>query len=461
MAGVMPAVRLAEPLNQFVRRVYDDGAGLPAEVLPLCQQVADMVGQMIEAVRAGERIEVPVDDVAEQLGEHFSEYVLRAEAAEPEVAEVGDAPADAIDAAAEEIVDDAQEVSEAESEAPQPTDQIEIDPEIAEIFSEEATEILERCDEIVEVWRADPTAPALIEELQRQLHTLKGGARLAGLTVLGDLSHELETLIGDLGSGQLPATEDAFELVQRSLDELHRLRDAVQAGIDTADDTGITEGLAADLQAASRDGEPLQVEPEAAEETATAQIAPLEEAEAPDVTAAEEVAESQDERALAADVLLPESEAPASETHEAIAEEAPVGDETTDGEERAPWTPAAAAPESSVRIPVDSIGRQAASNEAGVRTPEWMPPAAAASQLVATYQPAELPVEEQHVVATEPEQVVAAEPEQAVAAEPVAEPEPEPAAAPEAKAEQEEPVVPPPETAPAEEMQVTTPALSP
>ena len=34
---------------------------------------------------------------------------------------------------------------------------------------------------------------ALVFELKRVVHTLKGGARMAGIRAMGDLSHELET----------------------------------------------------------------------------------------------------------------------------------------------------------------------------------------------------------------------------------------------------------------------------
>ncbi len=44
MAGVSPAVDLAAPLNQLVRRLFEDGAGLTAGALALCREVADLIG---------------------------------------------------------------------------------------------------------------------------------------------------------------------------------------------------------------------------------------------------------------------------------------------------------------------------------------------------------------------------------------------------------------------------------
>ncbi len=61
--------------------------------------------------------------------------------------------------------------------------------------------------------------------LKRPLHTLKGGARMAGVAAMGDLSHELESLIIAIELGNVPPSTEAREAVQRSLDELARMRD--------------------------------------------------------------------------------------------------------------------------------------------------------------------------------------------------------------------------------------------
>ncbi len=59
---------------------------------------------------------------------------------------------------------------------------IEFDPEIAAIFAEEAAEILDSSDSSLDRLSNDVADPAAIAELQRDLHTLKGGARMAGIT---------------------------------------------------------------------------------------------------------------------------------------------------------------------------------------------------------------------------------------------------------------------------------------
>ncbi|MCJ7452928.1 MAG: response regulator, partial [Steroidobacteraceae bacterium] len=66
--------------------------------------------------------------------------------------------------------------------------------------------------------------------LQRALHTLKGGARMAGIAAMGDLSHELESLLTQVSGATTPLDERSFEVLQASLDELNRMRDFVNAG---------------------------------------------------------------------------------------------------------------------------------------------------------------------------------------------------------------------------------------
>ena len=53
---------------------------------------------------------------------------------------------------------------------------------------------------------------------------------MAGITAMGDLSHELESLLIQVGGAATPLHERTFEVLQASLDELNRMRDFVNAG---------------------------------------------------------------------------------------------------------------------------------------------------------------------------------------------------------------------------------------
>jgi chemosensory pili system protein ChpA (sensor histidine kinase/response regulator) len=119
-------------------------------------------------------------------------------------------------------------VQPAEELKPPPAE--EFDHEIANIYSEEATELLEAAQGSLTGWDKDRKDKQPVAELQRQLHTLKGGARMAGVAAMGNLSHELETLVLQIDSGAVAGDDHARAVMQASLDELSRMRDLVSGG---------------------------------------------------------------------------------------------------------------------------------------------------------------------------------------------------------------------------------------
>ncbi len=95
-----------------------------------------------------------------------------------------------------------------------------LDPTILAIFLEEAHEVLERCDTTLNTWRDRLTDLKLVQNLQREIHTFKGGARMAGLEGLGDLSHAMESLLERIAGNRLPATVAAVQALEEGCDSL-------------------------------------------------------------------------------------------------------------------------------------------------------------------------------------------------------------------------------------------------
>lgn len=94
------------------------------------------------------------------------------------------------------------------------------DAEILEIFVEEADELLEGMDETIHAMAQERDNHLHIENLLRDLHTMKGGARLATMTALGDLTHEFESeVLEQQAAGN--AADDAFVAL------LHQRHDAL------------------------------------------------------------------------------------------------------------------------------------------------------------------------------------------------------------------------------------------
>ena len=103
------------------------------------------------------------------------------------------------------------------------------DPELLEIFLEEGFDIIDSSAAALARWQAEPQGRQEVETLLRDLHTLKGGARMVEITAIGDLAHELEFLFEGLSSGGLQATPALFSLLQTSHDRLAQMLDAARA----------------------------------------------------------------------------------------------------------------------------------------------------------------------------------------------------------------------------------------
>jgi chemosensory pili system protein ChpA (sensor histidine kinase/response regulator) len=243
MAAVSPAVAVARPLNEYLRHLYDDRVGLPDAGLALVRRAVDVIHGVVEALREGADPGPGDEALAAEIRALHEDYQLRAEAG-------------ATDVLPEEDL---------------------FDPDILELFVEEAGEILEESQGAMAVWRAQPSAAEPVRALQRQLHTIKGSARLAGVRTIGDFSHELESLFEGLAEGGRSTTPGLVDLVQECLDALHHMRDEAAAGRMPDVPAKLNERLAAAVA-----GEPV-VEPE----EAPVEEAPVEEPPREEVPEAE------------------------------------------------------------------------------------------------------------------------------------------------------------------------------
>ena len=70
-----------------------------------------------------------------------------------------------------------------------------LDTELLDLFLEESNDILDHSDGLLARLREHADDRESIVNLQRDLHTLKGGARMAGIYAVGDLGHAMESLL--------------------------------------------------------------------------------------------------------------------------------------------------------------------------------------------------------------------------------------------------------------------------
>lgn len=105
-----------------------------------------------------------------------------------------------------------------------------LDPELLSIFFEESAEILERCNENLIAWEHDLGNQQLLAQLQRDLHTLKGSARMTQVYPVGDLTHQLENLYESLVNEYLTPSHELVALMQKAQFQLEDMVHACREG---------------------------------------------------------------------------------------------------------------------------------------------------------------------------------------------------------------------------------------
>ena len=103
------------------------------------------------------------------------------------------------------------------------------DPDLLDIFLEEAEELLVGMDEDVNTWSKDASDTSALNNLMRYLHTLKGGANMVSATHIGLIAHNLESIYERIINNQIavsPALIQIIRLVQDDIaDRIQIIRD--------------------------------------------------------------------------------------------------------------------------------------------------------------------------------------------------------------------------------------------
>jgi chemosensory pili system protein ChpA (sensor histidine kinase/response regulator) len=90
-----------------------------------------------------------------------------------------------------------------------------VDKELFPIFEEEGQELIPQLQSRMREWVRRPTEASAASACMRTLHTLKGGARLAGAMRLGEMAHRLETAIEHVVARGHASADDVERLVAR------------------------------------------------------------------------------------------------------------------------------------------------------------------------------------------------------------------------------------------------------
>ena len=158
-----------------------------------------------------------------------------------------------------------------------------VDPDLFPFFEEEAQELLPELAAHLRAWTQQPHEVSHAAAGMRTLHTLKGGARLAGAMRLGELAHRLETAIEHLLAreaateheveqllGRADGLNATFEaLCQRDAQAYAAAQEAVQPLIDTPEAPVVTTAWPPLDETAALDAAAIELPPGLAEELLT------------------------------------------------------------------------------------------------------------------------------------------------------------------------------------------------
>lgn len=195
---------IAGPMESYSRILLEHEVVLEETILTYFQEASELIEQVLR--------NEPIDSNRQQ---HLLNQVKAAQSA-LEASEVNESHTES---------EYNTQRSAAEDNMPDASD------EFMAIFLDEAEEILENTQSLLERWQSSPNNMQLMKELQRELHTLKGGARMVGIKPMGDLSHHLESILTRIVEGTAQSNLKLQEIIQNSVDELAAMLEAVRSSV--------------------------------------------------------------------------------------------------------------------------------------------------------------------------------------------------------------------------------------
>ena len=216
--GFSELSQLARNFEHALSRSHRRGPGTPDEA-SLFTEVGDEIRGLVQQFAAGQ-LTTPRPELLARLAEHEAAMAATVKSitqAKPE----GDDDIDAVDA---------------------------IDAELFVIFEEEGLELLPRLAGAMRDWAANPADASGAHAGLRALHTIKGGARLAGAMRLGEMAHRLEASIEQLVA-RGDADTEAVETLEAKVDRLQSTFDILRGHAVAEEVDGVEEADKGDASA--------------------------------------------------------------------------------------------------------------------------------------------------------------------------------------------------------------------
>ncbi len=238
LAGISATVGLA-PINQLgyalehalLRRDHSENPG-SAEALGVIRRAVGELELMLSALAQRQEISVPPGLIDDLDGLFAASVVTAGVLSEPPVKSSsvsGDLLPPMQEASPEAPVSTAAPEVRAPLVPTAPLLNDELDEQLLPIFLEEAAELNQGISAQLRAWRDDPASTEIVRILARQMHTLKGSARMAGAMTLGEIAHALETRIGEVAKAGT-ASADVIDEIESAFDSIRQIVERLERG---------------------------------------------------------------------------------------------------------------------------------------------------------------------------------------------------------------------------------------
>ncbi len=205
--GLRPMAHACERMEEMLDGLSVRGQGLDESAVALLKEAQAAINNLLETLNANAGMSEETEQRFIELSSTFAKWTAFPQDHEPWYIK-GRGTKQALPAG------DVAEVAMA------PGTEEEIDPDLLEIFYDEAVDILDQIDRALGQWRAEHSNLDAVAALQRALHTLKGSARMVSASAIGDLSHNTESLLAKVESGVVSPEEELINLLEEVHDTL-------------------------------------------------------------------------------------------------------------------------------------------------------------------------------------------------------------------------------------------------
>lgn len=239
MAGSSEIAELSGALEKYCKHLQANLALVPAEGLDVLNECATAVGALLAVLNVPDasyadtavlhgRI-MALYSIPFELSENACEVTEEAQSVTESDGESEAMPLVAVDTFVPEPEMQASEPEPIAATAAVAFPMDDVDPELLEVFLEEGEEVLAHSEELLQQWLSDQGNLKLVEALQRELHTLKGGARLSGMAAMGNLSHVVESALAAVVDGTLAPSNRLFDVLHMAQDRLLNMLELARA----------------------------------------------------------------------------------------------------------------------------------------------------------------------------------------------------------------------------------------